>query len=490
MRHLRALIAMAVLLNAALLAFLLLRPAEEAPLRKEGPASLPAVTADPTMAATRYDLSARREQLNVIVISMDALRWDHTGLDGGEGSQTPNLDRFADESVVFHNAVSAASWTLPSHMSMWTARWPTVHGVTNKLKLLAADQMVETTLSAGIETFPESLIRQGWKGVGFTGGAGVQGKYGYSRGFSSWLDDKPFAGLDHSMPPALQWLSSPAAQSGRFLLFLHGYDSHGQYPLPQSELASIPNEGQLKGTIEENAELREAGLASIQQPGQAAELRDRLSAADSEFLRRVYARKVKDADQRLGQFLDHLRSSGLLDRSIVAIVSDHGDEYMERSSIDHGHTLYEEQLHVVMMLRFPGGNQRQDVRELVRTIDLFPTLFGALGLQGPSGVNGQSLLPLLRGQPYETQVYSETDYRLFVHHRMMRDGKYKLILDLLDGKKELYDVEADPGELKDLSSTEPRRTYEMEQKLRKWMEQMGSNPHDYLGVRQKPITIF
>jgi arylsulfatase len=108
----------------------------------------------------------------------------------------------------------------------------------------------------------------------------------------------------------------------------------------------------------------------------------------------------------------------------------------------------------------------------------------------PPGVNGESLLPLLRGDEGARLAYAETDYRLFVHRRAIRDGKYKLVIDLQDGERRLFDLSADPAEQVDISSGEPRRTYELEQALKRWMTDHGSNPQDYLGIRQDPIEIF
>ena len=127
---------------------------------------------------------------------------------------------------------------------------------------------------------------------------------------------------------------------------------------------------------------------------------------------------------------------------------------------------------------------------LYSTIDIFPTIFDALKLDGPPSIDGTSLLPLLRGQPHTGETFAETDYRLFVHQRMVRDGQHKLILDLLDGKRELYNLEADPEENEDISSKDPRRTYEMEQELRRWMDRSKTNPQDYLNLEENPISIF
>ncbi len=484
MKQLRFLAFVIVVLNVAVISWLLLRePAETG----GGAADLgEALVADNTMEEARYDLSDRADQLNVILISLDALRYDRTGLAGT--SLTPNLDQLAEESVVFHDAVSAAPWTLPSHMAVWTGRWPSIHGVTNKLKPLAGSGWADATLSPGIATWPDALVQAGWTAAGFTGGAGVSGRFGFNRGFSEYLDDRKFAGLDYSMPAALDWLE--AHRSERFFLFLHGYDTHGQYPLPESTLKTIPYDGPLDGSVEEQARLREQGLETITEPGQSPDLTGVLSPEDAAYLKQIYDLKIRDADQRVGSFISRLKSMGLYEDTLIVVMSDHGDEFMEHGGLDHGISLYQEQIHVVMMMHFPGYSRRQDIQQTVRTIDIFPTIFDALGLPGPSGTDGTSLLPLLRSGDYDAGIFSETDYRLFVNHRMIRQGPYKLILDLQDGRRELYNLEDDPLEQSDISSSETRRTYEMEQALRTWMNATRVNPQDYLGVKQDTIEIF
>ncbi len=486
-QQLKLMIVLLVAVNVAIVGWLLLRPGA-GPEQTEQTAVLDDLLKDTTMDAARYDLSGSADKLNVIFISLDALRYDRTGAGGNTDGLTPNLDAFADEAVVFHDSTSAAPWTLPAHMSVWTGRWPSIHQVTNKLSPLSGDKMVETSLSAGIQTYPDLLIRSGRTAAGFTGGAGVQNKYGFGRDFEVYLDDRYFGGLDYSIPAALEWLT--ANRDTPFFLFLHGYDVHGQFDLPESKRSSIAYSGALKGSIEEQGKLREAGLANITSPGAPAHLHGTLDSADAEYLAAIYDRKVADADERLGSFLTQLKTMGLYDRSVIVVFSDHGDEFMEHNGLDHGATLYQEQVHVVSMIRFPEYGRRQDIREPVRTIDLFPTVFDALGLEGPSRVDGTSLLPLLRGEPLEVEVFAESDYRLFVHQRMTRAGPYKLILDLLDGKRELYNLETDPGEQQDISSQDPRRTYEMEQTLRKWMDASKTNPQDYLGLEETPITLF
>ena len=488
-QQIKLMIVVLVLVNVAIVGWLLLRSgADSASTTVNNEAVLEDLLQDNTMEAARYDLSDQADNLNVIFISLDALRNDRTGFGGNKDGLTPNLDAFAKESVVFHDMTSAAPWTLPSHMSVWTGRWPSIHQVTNKLAPLSGGKMVETSLSAGIETYPDLLIRGGRKAAGFTGGAGMQNKYGFGRDFDVYVDDRYFGGLDYSIPPAVDWLKQNGSKP--FFLFLHGYDVHGQYDLPESKRSSIAYQGTMNGSIEEQAKLREQGLSHITEPGAPAHLHGVLSENDSQYLARIYDLKVKAADERLGQFISQLKTMGLYDNSVIVIFSDHGDEFMEHGGIDHGATLYQEQLHVISMIRFPGYGRQQDIRTPVRTLDLFPTVFDALGIQGPARANGQSLVPLLRGEKLALNVFAETDYRLFVHQRMLRQGNFKLILDLLDGKREMFNLDEDPLEQKEISSSEPRRTYEMEQTLRRWMDESKTNPQDYLGLKEKPIEIF
>jgi hypothetical protein len=97
---------------------------------------------------------------------------------------------------------------------------------------------------------------------------------------------------------------------------------------------------------------------------------------------------------------------------------------------------------------------------------------------------------MLRGEAQDLPVFAETDYRLFVHHRMTRKGDKKVVLDLEDGQKQCFDVAADPDEQEDICSKEQRMAYEMEQALRGWMDQTRTNPQDYLNISEKPIQIF
>lgn len=440
--------------------------------------------------AERFDLSG--SPVNIILISLDALRYDRTGYGGNERPVTPNLDKLASESVVFHDATSQGSWTLPSHMSIFTGLWPTAHGVVNKLSRGAGGEIIPTILEPSIGVLTENIARAGFECVAFTGDAGVSGRFGFARGFEIFLDDVKFGGMDHSVPAALDWLGQHGDE--RFFLFLHGYDVHGQYDPANGytrEFVDGEYTGPLEGNRFEQGKLREEALLAIGKPGSDGRARlSSVSAEDYAFYLSLYDEKVRDQDRRLGVFLDHLRATGLYEKSIIAVVSDHGEEFGEHESIDHGPTLYQEMVHVPMLIRFPGQLQGMRVDTPVRTMDIFPTVMSAVGLPLPDGLHGVSLLPLMRGGAFDEPVVSESDYRLFVHRRMIRNGPWKLILDLYSGAKELYHLDRDPAETNNLVEAEPRQAYEMEQALLRWMNSVQQSPETFLGVEEEPINEY
>jgi arylsulfatase A-like enzyme len=457
------------------------------------PVATPAPAPGPRLDPALMDLAARADDVDIVLISMDCLRYDRTGLDPRFPARTPNLRAFAEQSVVFHDAMSASSWTVPSHMAVWTARWPTRHGLVNKLMPdPTGTRLVDATLREDIPTYPQAFAARGWVGAAFTGDAGVSARFGYGRGFSTFLDDRKFGGMDHSGPPARAWLAEHAAKE-RMLLFFHGYDVHGQAPLPDGVTPTRGSyTGPLDGGIAEQAKYRELALTAIKNPGDAASLGTALTPEDGAFLLGVYDQKVEIADARMGALLADLKASGVWDRSIVALMSDHGEEFLEHGAIDHGYSIYQEQLHVPLMIHFPGQASRVDVAETVRTLDLFPTLADALGVPQIPDVDGRSLLPFLRGETPTPPgpLLAESDYRLYVHLRALRKGDHKLILDLSDGGVQLFDVRKDPGETQDLSTSDPRRAYEMEQELRAELLRWQTDPSRFLGRAEAPIPVY
>lgn len=419
---------------------------------------------------------------NIILIGIDSLRPDHTTMFGYKRTTTPHLQEFAEQACVFKRCHSVAPWTLPSFMSMLTGLYPSVSGFINKWTPVDAKHMVESRLKDEVTTLPQVLVGQGYEAAAFTGDAGVSSRYGFGRAMSTYLDDLHFGAMDHSMPACLEWLKS-RPQDKPFFLFLHGYDCHGQFDPPGGYKRRFVDkyEGRLKGGKVEQGRFREASLRVALNPENRGEPKVvGMDAKDAEFYRALYDEKIYDVDERVNNFLEQLKSMGLYDKSIVIIVSDHGEEFLDHGGIDHGQSLYQELTHVLLMIHFPGQKQGAAFYDLVNVFDALPTALEAAQVQIPHAINAHSLVPIMRGGQIERPyLFAESDYRLFVHKRSVRNERYKFIYNLVSGKRELYDLPADPHEQSNLVDREPRLAYEMEQRLLEWLRGMHTDVESY-----------
>lgn len=359
--------------------------------------------------------------LGLILISVDALRADRLG------PLTPNLQRFAARSVRFSNASAQAPWTLPSMGAAFTSLPPRRHLLTNRFAVFGETERELARLSPKTRTLAEAFKAAGWETAAFTGDAGLDGAFGFSRGFDVYFDSRPFAGFTTTIPMARDWLKE---RKKPFFLFLHGYDVHSRH-----EDAEDPA----------YAALRRAVLDG-----------ETLKVQTSTEIAAAYDARAAAADARLGPFLDDVsKMKGV----ILAVISDHGEELFEHGAVDHGHALYEESLRVVLLLSGPGLKPMV-IKDQVRLLDLAPTLLDLAGVKDEAfskQAQGVSLRPLLEGKPLALDSVAETDYLFRFSKRSLRTSEgEKYILDLESLKAEVYDLKSDPGEKKDLSADKAR----------------------------------
>lgn len=417
---------------------------------------------------------------NIILVSFDALQASHVGCLGYSRNITPSLDRFARKGFLFKNAIAQSSWTVPSTMSYFTSLYPSQHKVINKYSTYTEKEKIISNLkklSPEVLTLAEVLKGNGYLTGGFTGDAGVGADFGFSEGFDEYFEGPKFSGMDTSIPAALEWLKKNHTK--KFFVFLHGYDVHGQFDPPGGftrEFVKPPYIGQLKGTKEEQADIREEGL----EKGSVS-----LTEEDVRFWRALYDEKIKDVDERFKVFIEDLRRMGVLDKTIIVLFSDHGTEFYEHKRFDHGFSLYEELIHVPLIIWLPGLKRGFSINDQVRAIDVMPTLLDLLGAE-ISGklrkqMQGVSLIPLMQGEHMNLTAYSETDYRFYAHKRSIRIPEgLKFIYSMDTETRELYDLNKDPGELDNLIEKDRRAAYELEQKLFSWLKSMGQDENYYI----------
>jgi len=434
--------------------------------------------------AATVDLSKlplKYKDYNVVLVSFDALQAAHVGSLGYGRDVTPTIDAMAKEGFNFTNNISTASWTVPASMTWFTGVYPSEHRLTNKFAVFNPPNNVLSNLkklSPELVTLAEVLKQNGYATGGFTGNAGVSGFFGYDQGFDKYFFEKgKFGSMGVSIPKALDWLKDNGNK--KFFMFLHGYDIHGQ-GIPEGgfdyRFVDKGYDKRYTGSKEEQEALREEGLEKG-----AASLRDE----DVKFWRAIYDEKIQRTDALFKKFLAEYEKMGLMDKTIFVLTSDHGTEFHEHKRFDHGFSLYDELIHVPLIIKLPKVKAGKVIRDQVSSIDVMPTILDLLDVKMPEGartqLRGASLVPGLKGKTVAKDVYSETDYRQYTYKRSIttRDG-WKFIYTLEDKSRELYNMKSDPGETKNLAASDPRRAYELEQKLFAYFKSIG---HD-LNARQ------
>ncbi len=376
-----------------------------------------AFRARPEMAGT-VELGAlppgvARTELNVVVVTLDTTRADRIGAYGQAAAvETPVFDRLAREGTLFEQAMASAPLTLPSHATMFTAQFPPAHGVRDNGGFFLGPDAV---------TLAEHLQDSGFRTGAFVGAFVLDSKWGLDQGFERYADDFDLSKVrgmsvgsvqrpaNEVVDLALPWLET--VKNERFFAWLHFYDPHTPYAPPQPFAA------------------RYAG--------------------------RPYEGEIAFTDAQLGRVVDFLQTRGLLDRTIIAVLADHGEGLGDHGEGTHGFFIYESATRTPFVIRAPfERTSARRVSDPVRTVDLTPTLLELLGLPAlPGKVAGTSLVPLMTGDRVELNLdgYAEAMYPL--HHygwsalRALRAGRFKLI----DAPRpELYDLEQDPDETRNL----------------------------------------
>jgi len=421
-------------------------------------------------------LPMKYKDYNIVLVSFDALQAAHVHSLGYPKDITPTIDDMAGRGFSFINTISVASWTVPASMTWFTGVYPSEHKLVNKFSVYEPPVTKLANLkelAPNLVTLAEVLKKNGYVTGGFTGNAGVSGGFGYGQGFDTYFFEKgKFGSMGDSIPKALAWLAQN--KDKKFFMFLHGYDIHGQNVPAEGFDYRFVDKGYDKkytGSKLEQEALREEGLEKG-----ALNLRDE----DVKFWCAIYDEKINRTDAMFKKFLEEFDKLGLTGKTLFVLTSDHGTEFYEHKRFDHGFSLYDELIHVPLVLKLPDSNKGGVIREQISSIDVMPTILDLLDVPVTDDLRkqlrGKSLVPAMQGRPESEDVYSETDYRLYTHKRsVITKNGWKLIYTLENGGRELYDLKSDPRELENLAEKEPRRAYELEQKLFAYFKSIGQD---------------
>jgi arylsulfatase A-like enzyme len=430
--------------------------------KRAAPADLLADTDDSFVEEDEPRPRTRRP--NILIYLIDTLRADHLSLYGYSRPTSPRIDAFGHDAVVFTQARAQTSWTRTAVVSLFTGLLPQVHGVNRR----------DDALASSLETMAERLGGEGYSTLGFITNGNVSNSFGLQQGFDHYhyLNESNHRWSVHQLSDRLngrvfKWLedrranktgAETEAETGTalgkdpFFLYLHSTDPHSPYTPPEpfySQFASHVDRavGQIDNVqaISTSSEKAPSGTAN-------------------DFID-LYDAEIAFNDHHFGLLLDRLKADGFYDSMLIVVLSDHGEEFFEHGAWQHGKTLYDEQLHIPLIVKFPNGEGAGlRIDAPARQIDVLPTLLDYLGMEIPSSLDGRSLLPLLEPEETSGETPVETPVSLAYlllgeQHLESSTGRgYKLIRDLARDRggqqEELYRLTEDPGEKNDLSGTD------------------------------------
>jgi arylsulfatase A-like enzyme len=400
--------------------------------------------------ATGYLLKrgAPDERPSFLLILVDTLRPDYLGAYGFRGGISPAIDRLASESLVFTRCFAPAPWTKPSVASVLTSLPPEVHGVTDHNRTYWADgqgALSLDTLADSAVTLAERLQAAGYDTAAFSANPWLDPRFGFAQGFS-----------EYEQAPTTRQILKRARRFIRshegprpFFVYLHLMDVHAPYSHSKEEVEAVRSSPSL-------GEDRPLTASELQAIPWHLEGRPRLDPRDRRRLRpwrAKYAAGVHALDRRLAPFLNKLRRRGTLDRCVVILTSDHGEELAEHGAWEHGWTFYDEQLAVPLIVRPAGGLDRsRRLDGLVSLLDLMPTMLALAKAPPTPPLAGRPLPGLgLGGNEQGAEALFAWASLRGPRARTVRTARYKLIEPSEGQGTELYDLAQDPGETRNLA---------------------------------------
>jgi arylsulfatase A-like enzyme len=401
---------------------------------------------------------------NILIIVIDTLRRDHLSVYGYERPTSPQIDRLAADAVRYDAALSQAPWTLPSVAALLTGRDVAPLGIVDDVNHLDDEFLL----------ISEILSEQDYSTGAIVSHRFVSGKWGFDQGYDRFDDSNALGHMAVTSPSisdkALAFLEQH--QSNRFFLFLHYFDPHFSYL--EHEDFRFERKAPYEGWIESGTRFKKL-----------MEEQEQLTEADTNELKRLYDSEIAFTDHHIGRVLAWLRDRGLFDQTLIVLTSDHGEEFLEHTQIGHGKTMYEEVIGVPLIVRFPGGGASV-VDRPVALVDVFPTILELLDLDPLGHLDGVSLLS---ADDAERFVFASTERRGGA--RGTRNARFKLIRHLVNGP-ELYDLEADPGERRNLLDPDdpgqalPTELERLQQALRTYSMRVGRSPQRMFRLELSP----
>jgi arylsulfatase A-like enzyme len=386
------------------------------------------------------------EPLNILIYLVDALRPDHLPFFGYEKNTAPHMTEFSRDCVLFKNAYAQASWTRPSVGALFTGMYPFQHQAIT----------LESGLAAEFRTLAELMKGRGFHTIGISSNAGIKEFFNFNQGFDYF---KYHSNLDGGLAERLNTyaFAQLEARPSPFFMYIHTMEPHRPYKIKEEFYPASTGDPHIV-VIEKRGEER--------------------YSVDLNHTLRMYDASITQNDKAFGDLMAELKNLGVYDKTLIILMSDHGEEFYEHEGMAHGQTLYQEQVKHLFIVKLPSQlNAGIVIEDNVQEIDIFPTLLDFAGVNIPAYLSGKSLKesllsPESLGSPIHSEIFLETGPHL--NTKAIVDGKWKLIhagTKWTDEVREyeLYALESDPGEKTNLYGRNPIVAHYLRNRLFNWV---------------------
>lgn len=433
------------------------------------------------------------EAPSVILVVLDSVRADHLSLYSYERDTSPNLREIAREATTYRNAIAASDFSLPSHASLLTGLYPSQHGAH-----YTQENPVGQPLAERFSTLAEDLRDGGYSTFAVLANYGyLSPSFGMDQGFQYYEASARLPFLGSQWPYCLRTALKPlfqlvvpgpeleatarlatdinrsvfsvieqSQQAGvPFFLFINYMDAHWPYNPPAPYDTRFPGKDETF-TWADYLHLEEQVIRGERS----------VSEVEGRHLISQYDGEIAYLDDHLGQLVQRLKSLGIYDNTMLVITSDHGDAFGERNFVSHGVSLYQDQIHVPLVIKYPNTSEETQVNEFVSLTDVTPTILAAAGVDVPSNLAGRDLHQppsqdtaevFSESYPHEHFVgldprFQRVEWAIFV-------GSQKLIWSTA-GKRERYDLLQDPLEKRNLYGPNDETSLRLEARLKQWLD--------------------
>ncbi|MCP4038986.1 MAG: sulfatase [bacterium] len=430
--------------------------------------------------------AGEREPTNVILVSLDTLRADRLGAYGNAAGLTPNLDRIAQQGSLFQSAYAPYPNTLSSHATLFTGLHPSQHGV-------IAGRLRHIPDHA--KTLARAFAEAGHYAVGFTENGYVSSNFGFANGFDRYHNGADlvrrgqFPGnAKDTFDRAFSWLDKRTDVP--FFMFLHTYEVHIPYDPDLDLITRLRRTRNIRTKGRFESRFGSLFALSVNR-GQLD-----LSPSEWKMVETLYDAEVIGLDAQVGRLEEKLEALGLVDRTLLVLVSDHGDEFDEHGFIGHGETIHRQVLHVPMIFRQPGNVPAgRRLEAPVGLLDVGPTIAAFAGIAAPfPDAPAQSLEPQIRGTApgAPRPVFSELESSLGACKMReagqfrpcpfggvaVREGTYAFIHRAGQRGGQLYDYTSDPEEQSNIADAEPERAARFKALVNEYRTQVSQTRQD------------